>query len=366
MNTINSMRPLLLELLLLDRLVGAFLALGVPVRPSSLHPIMSSTTKDGDNESGVASQPPRVLVDPVPPPPDLTYGAWADQTKSTLQSLYYGISAPFCCGGTILVEEPVRVTVRGSNITYVIHPPPVAGTKDAPDVDAAKELVRRQVEQLREFVEQAPTAVFGMGSEEQFDVSVRNGRQLPAADFDTNIDPSVLQSVLRIVQAELGLQVGIEAEPYSINIYEEGGLFESHKDTPRGRDMFGTLVLCLPSLFVGGPLQVGMSPQTTQSFFGQHLDRCEVPYRDNLSGDRPGGAPTGQGRRRRRVAAEARWCRSRGARSFPTPTTASGRSGRGCGSRSRTCSGARTGPPAPTRCRRPAPLRTARARTAPW
>jgi hypothetical protein len=283
------MRLLLLALLLHFRGVGALRPLGIPAWTFSVLP-MSSTTKAGsDSDRGAASSPPPlVLVDPLPPSPDLTYSAWADHTKRTLQSLYYGISAPFCCGGTVSVPEPVRVTVRATNQTYTIQPPPVpGGTRSVPDVDvdAAKERVRLQVEQLRKFVEQAPPAVFGRGFEEQFDVSVRNGRQLAAADFAPNIDPTVLQNVLRTVQVELGLQVGIEAEPYSINIYEEGGLFESHKDTPRGRAMFGTLVLCLPSLFVGGALQVGMNLQTTRSFFGRHLDQCEVPFRDNLSGD---------------------------------------------------------------------------------
>ena len=106
------MRFLLLAQFLHVRGVGAFLPLGDPVRSCSLP--MSSTAKD----SGGVTPPPLVLVDPLPPPPDLNYSAWADQTKRTLQSLYYGISAPFCCGGTVSVQEPVR-----GNQTYVIQPP---------------------------------------------------------------------------------------------------------------------------------------------------------------------------------------------------------------------------------------------------
>jgi hypothetical protein len=37
-------------------------------------------------------------------------------------------------------------------------------------------------------------------------------------------------------------------------IYTDGGHFAPHKDTPRGNDMFGTLVVCLPSQFANGQL----------------------------------------------------------------------------------------------------------------
>ena len=41
----------------------------------------------------------------------------------------------------------------------------------------------------------------------------------------------------------------ISAELYSINAYLQNGHFAPHKDTPRGSDVFGTLVVCLPSQF---------------------------------------------------------------------------------------------------------------------
>jgi hypothetical protein len=44
----------------------------------------------------------------------------------------------------------------------------------------------------------------------------------------------------------------ITAELYALNVYTSGGHFAPHKDTPRGQDMFGTLVVCLPSQFWRG------------------------------------------------------------------------------------------------------------------
>jgi hypothetical protein len=235
-------------------------------------------------EPKIRKAPPlAVAVPEIPELPISTYETWAAHTKTAVGSVYDGISAPFCCGGTLTVPRPVQVTTVKDQLAYTIQPPPTLfrGEDDDADVDAAKKMVKLQAEILRDLVGKAPPA----GSEAKFDTSVRNGKQLPADAFTTNLDPDTLRDVLRQVQADLGLRVGIEAEPYSINIYEEGGLFESHKDAPRGRDMFGTLVLCLPSLFVGGALQVGMTHGTTTSFFGKHLDQSKIPFEENLSGD---------------------------------------------------------------------------------
>jgi hypothetical protein len=43
----------------------------------------------------------------------------------------------------------------------------------------------------------------------------------------------------------------VKAELYKLNIYGPGDFFKSHVDTPRGPDMFGSLVICLPTDFTG-------------------------------------------------------------------------------------------------------------------
>ena len=48
----------------------------------------------------------------------------------------------------------------------------------------------------------------------------------------------------------------LTAELYNLNIYASDGHFVPHKDTPRGCDMLGTLVVCLPSQFSNGALVV--------------------------------------------------------------------------------------------------------------
>jgi hypothetical protein len=44
------------------------------------------------------------------------------------------------------------------------------------------------------------------------------------------------------------------ADFYKLNIYGPGGFFKPHYDTPRSSDMFGSLVVCLPSPHSGGGL----------------------------------------------------------------------------------------------------------------
>ena len=45
-------------------------------------------------------------------------------------------------------------------------------------------------------------------------------------------------------------------EPFKLNVYQTGGFFKAHVDTPRGGDMLGTLIVALPTAggFVGGEL----------------------------------------------------------------------------------------------------------------
>lgn len=274
---------------------GAFLfgkrvsSFGLPVAAGRLgrntRPALS--VQMSTESAAPGSLPSKTLVVANPSAADLNYTTWKAQAKALVESIYDGISAPFSCSGTLTVQHPVQVTTLKDEVTYTIQPPPAVpeGEGQPSEADAAKEMVERQVDLLKAFVEQAPPAVFGKGSEELYDEKVRHGRQLAADAFSTNIDAEALRGVLRQVQKDLGLRVGIEAEPYSVNIYEEGGLFESHKDTPRGRGMFGTLVMCLPSLFVGGALQVGMTHATVQSYFGLHFDQCKDPFKESLSGD---------------------------------------------------------------------------------
>src|SRR5262249_6516776 len=70
-----------------------------------------------------------------------------------------------------------------------------------------------------------------------------------------NFDPESA-GILKKIQRELIPHDSnpISAELYAVNVYTDGGHFAPHKVTPRGSDMFGTLVVCLPAQFFYGQL----------------------------------------------------------------------------------------------------------------
>ena len=63
--------------------------------------------------------------------------------------------------------------------------------------------------------------------------------------------------MLEKIRNELVPDAGsVTANLVKMNIYEEGGHFGSHLDTPRSETHFGSLVVCLPSYHAGGELKV--------------------------------------------------------------------------------------------------------------
>jgi hypothetical protein len=203
--------------------------------------------------------------------------AYLKKVKADLERIGKSLSGKFCCAGALTKQEPVQVTIRGK--AYTIWP---AGDR----YDTPSKRLWDQGNDLKDFIGEAKPALFGKGTETLHDPSVRNGWQLAASDFSINIGPEELGAVVEEVQQGLGLGTGIVAELYSLNIYEEGGHFETHKDTPRGGGMFGTLVLCLPSVFMGGNLEVEMEHSPTLTYFGDDLARVAMPHNAISTGHR--------------------------------------------------------------------------------
>ena len=112
-----------------------------------------------------------------------------------------------------------------------------------------------------------PQACFGKGQESLVDPSVRSAFQLGAKDFSFDtVTTEQMDDILQTIKTDLRLETDLVAEPYSLNMYEKGGKFVKHKDTPRGDDMVGTLLFCLPSLFTGGTFEVTMGMEKKNYF----------------------------------------------------------------------------------------------------
>src|SRR2546429_4830852 len=161
-----------------------------------------------------------------------------------LRHAVHGLRAPFTCGGTLVLEQPVTLCFPDN--TQV----PVLRAKDTFE----------QGQLLRSLVERCAPAAFGMGRKTGYDRAVRDALQIKAeggAFSVLHFDP-VAAGVLEQIRHELVPHVPepLTAELYALNVYATGGHFVPHKDTPRGSDMLGTLVVCLPAQFSNGAFVV--------------------------------------------------------------------------------------------------------------
>ncbi|RPD54613.1 hypothetical protein L226DRAFT_493426 [Lentinus tigrinus ALCF2SS1-7] len=115
----------------------------------------------------------------------------------------------------------------------------------------------RDVEALHELEQACEPATFGRNAEAVLDEAYRKAGKMDSDNFLLGLD--VAQSrLVDIVHAGLLAgedgSKGIKAELYKLNVYGKDAFFKPHKDTPRGTDMFGSLVLVFPTPHEGGAL----------------------------------------------------------------------------------------------------------------
>lgn len=158
----------------------------------------------------------------------------ADVRLLALADAVRGLTAPFSCGGTVSVEAPVELRLGSRRVRVE-------------DVDGrlGKKLARH-----------CPPAPFGVGGQTMYDNRVRQGRQLLARDQAFQVEGIPLAAILEDVRATLcpSDRLPPHAELYALNVYQAGGRFAVHKDTPRDPAVFATLVVRLPVSFRGGRL----------------------------------------------------------------------------------------------------------------
>ncbi|XP_065886728.1 uncharacterized protein [Dysidea avara] len=108
---------------------------------------------------------------------------------------------------------------------------------------------------MSKLLDACTVASFGYKGESVIDRNYRYTFKLDPKDFMTTF-----QLCDSPILGEIGLInpnfASLQAELYKLNIYAPGGFFKSHVDTPRSAQMFGSLVVCLPTQFSGGELVV--------------------------------------------------------------------------------------------------------------
>src|SRR5947209_6376511 len=157
-----------------------------------------------------------------------------------LQHTVHGLRAPFTCGSTLVPEQPVTLCFPDN--TQI----PVLRARDGFE----------QERLLQPLIERCAKASFGMGRKTRYDRTVRDALQIKAeggAFSVLHFDPAAA-GILEQIRRELAPHVpgALTAELYNLNVYAREGHFAPHKDTPRGSDMLGSLVVCLPSQFSNG------------------------------------------------------------------------------------------------------------------
>jgi hypothetical protein len=115
--------------------------------------------------------------------------------------------------------------------------------------------------------DQCEVSPFGHGGKTVVDETVRKALQIKAERI-TNVEELDLQAqgiIGKIKDIALCKHIGV-CDLDKLNVYGPDGFFETHKDTPRDKDCFGTLMVCLPCRFAGGYLLVW--PVRSQVFLG--------------------------------------------------------------------------------------------------
>ena len=173
---------------------------------------------------------------------DLPYS----RSLAPLESLLAGVKRPggFCVHGALALPMPM---VQVDGVGLLSFPLPQA-----------------QIAALIAVAERAP---YGRGEQTVVDTSVRQVWQIAAAQVRIS-GKSWAQSLGRIL-AETARGLGCEdaaihAELYKLLVYDPGGFFLAHRDSEKAPDMFGTLLLQLPSPHSGGELRIRHGSRETR------------------------------------------------------------------------------------------------------
>ena len=152
------------------------------------------------------------------------------------------IVSRFCCGGTLNSPEQVKLGYENDDGSW-------GGSVTFPGVQPAH---------LQQLLSVCSVVSFGADGEEVTDKSYRDALELDPKRFLSSFHPwdaQLLGTIQNLMIPDMCYSQHFRAELYKLNIYSgPGGHFKAHVDTPRSGDMFGSLVVCLPTQFTGGEL----------------------------------------------------------------------------------------------------------------
>ena len=196
------------------------------------------------------------------------------QLKRLRDAIQY--KPPFCSGTTFVEQNDLDIFYSlGETSRYA----PIGTLRD--ERRALTGTTCRRInpkttsdERLAEFSGLCAPATFGLDGQDVLDETYRKAGKLDTSDFLVRLDvrsSGIIDKISSFLLEGYEAQRGIVAELYKLNIYGElsrpgapnvkishregpGSFFKSHKDTPRGTDQFGSLVIIYPTVHDGGSL----------------------------------------------------------------------------------------------------------------
>lgn len=171
---------------------------------------------------------------------------------------------------------------------------------------------------MRQLLVDMQPATFGNQGQDVVDETYHKASKLDPYQFDCTFNPYEMGIIDEVAQILLpgvkwktisnnnsagnprteGINV-IRAELHRLNVYSSpSGHFKAHVDTPRSNEQVGTLVVCLPSAYQGGQLEVRHQGQSTKFDWSMpenvrpeiqwaaFYSNCEHEVRDVTSGHR--------------------------------------------------------------------------------
>ncbi|KAF5370991.1 hypothetical protein D9615_010009 [Tricholomella constricta] len=147
---------------------------------------------------------------------------------------------PFCTGTIPVLPDDITLFYK-------------QGGKSAGWLDLSK----ATEDELQALADACEPATFGLGQRDVLDETYRKAGKMDTDKFAMSLDIVKLGIVSRVqVQLLEGEDEDktVNAELYKLNVYGKDSFFKSHKDTPRGDTMFGSLVVAFPTPYEGGAL----------------------------------------------------------------------------------------------------------------
>lgn len=135
-------------------------------------------------------------------------------------------------------------------------------------------------QQLGLLFQACDVATFGVNQQSVLDETYRKAGKLDTEHVLTSFDPDEL-GIIKLIRNVLldgrDATETIRHERYKLNVYGQDSFFKPHKDTPRGANMFGSLVIVFPTPHEGGALVLRDRGKEETFDSSQMLVGCEKP-----------------------------------------------------------------------------------------